>query len=129
MKLRGGKKERSTWCRKSSARQQNVSGWINGYGNSGTKVWTTQILAVGKVVSDAAGNVFVAGAIFNNDTTDPSDYLVSKLSPAGQLVFQTRINRGDEPSDATVDPFGNLLMTGNALNSQFQHDIFTVRVK
>ena len=95
---------------------------------SGTKVWTTQILAVGKVVSDAAGNVFVAGAIFNN-TTDPSDYLVSKLSPAGKLVFQTRINRGDEPSDATVDPFGNLLVTGNALNSQFQHDIFTVRVK
>jgi len=96
---------------------------------SGTKVWVTQIPAVGKIVSDAAGNVFVAGTIFNNDSTNPSDYLTSKLSPAGQLVFQTRFNRGDEISDATVDPFGNLLVTGNALNSQFQHDIFTLRVK
>ena len=61
--------------------------------------------------------------------TNPSDYLISKLSPEGQLVFQTRFNRGDEISDATVDPFGNLLVTGNALNSQFQHDIVTLRVK
>jgi len=89
----------------------------------------TQIPAVGKIVSDAASNVFVAGTDFNDDSTNPSDYLISKLSPAGQLVFQARVNRGDEVSDATVDPFGNLLVTGNALNPQFQHDIFTVRVK
>ena len=96
---------------------------------SGTKVWVTQIPAVGKIVSDAASNLFVAGTAFNDDSTNPSDYLISKLSPAGQLVFQARVNRGDEVSDATVDPFGNLLVTGNALNPQFQHDIFTVRVK
>src|SRR5262249_8384173 len=87
--------------------------------SSGTKVWGTPLAPAGKILSDAAGNVFVAGAIFNNDSTNPSDYLISKLSPAGQLVFQTRSTRGDEPSDATIDPFGNLLVTGNGLNGQF----------
>ena len=97
--------------------------------SSGTKVWMTQIQALGKILSDTAGNVFVAGTLFNDDSTNPSDYLISKLSPAGQLVFQARVNRADEASDATIDLFGNLLVTGNALNPQFQHDIITVRVK
>jgi hypothetical protein len=96
---------------------------------TGTKVWVTQIAAALKIGSDAAGNVFVAGSVFNNDSTNPSDYLITKLSPAGKLVFQTRFNRGDDISDATVDPFGNLLVTGNGINAQFQNDIFTIRVK
>ena len=96
---------------------------------SGTKVWVTPIAAAQKIVSDAAGNVFVVGSVSNNDSTNPSDYLITKLSSAGKLQFQSRFNRGDDISDATMDPFGNLLVTGNALNAQFQHDIFTLRVK
>ena len=83
-----------------------------------------------KIVPDATGNVFVAGDILNADTTNvgPSDYLITKLSPSGAVLFQTRISAGDEVADAVVDPFGNVV-TGDVLNASFEHDILTVRTK
>jgi len=98
---------------------------------NGVKVWTANVAQGQKIMSDAAGNVFVAGSISNIDVTTagPSDYIITKLTPSGTRVFQFRFSRGDDVSDATLDPFGNVLATGNALNPQFEHDIFTLRAR
>jgi hypothetical protein len=86
---------------------------------SGAKVWVTQIPATGKIVSDSTGNVFVAGFGFT----------ITKLSPGGAVLFTSSPLPGDTVTDAVVDPFNNLLVTGDGLNAQFTHDIFTVRLK
>jgi hypothetical protein len=98
---------------------------------NGVKVWATRLATGQKIVSDAAGNVFVAGSIVNDDPTNagPSDYFITKLSPSGAIVFQFRYSPGDDVSDAAVDVFGNLLVTGSGLNAQFDHEIFTLRVR
>jgi len=44
-------------------------------------------------------------------------------------VFQFRYAPGDDVADATVDPSGNLLVTGSAQNAQFLYEIFTLRLK
>ncbi|HEX8894016.1 MAG TPA: hypothetical protein VF783_11870 [Terriglobales bacterium] len=86
---------------------------------SGARVWTTQIAATGKIVTDSAGNVFVAA----------SGFVITKLSPAGRVLFSSSLLPGDDVTDAVVDPFGNLIATGDGLNAQFEHDIFTLRLK
>jgi hypothetical protein len=86
---------------------------------SGVKVWVTPIPASGKIVCDSAGNVFVAGFGFQ----------VTKLNPEGRVLFTSALLPGDDVTDAVVDPFDNLLVTGDGLNAQFNHDIFTVRLK
>jgi hypothetical protein len=86
---------------------------------SGAKVWVTKIAETGKIVSDPAGNAFVAGPGF----------LITKLDPAGRALFASSLLPGDDVIDAVADPFGNLLVTGDGLNAQFEHDIFTVRLK
>jgi hypothetical protein len=98
---------------------------------NGVKVWATRLAAGQKIVSDAAGNVFLAGSILNDDPTNagPSDYLITKLSPSGTVVFQFRYRPGDDVSDSAVDVFGNILVTGSGLNAQFDHEIFTLKVK
>ena len=86
---------------------------------SGKTVWVTQIPATGKIVSDSAGNAFVAGFGFT----------ITKLNPSGKILFSSSILPGDDVTDAIVDPFGNLLVTGFGQNPQFFDDIFTVRLK
>lgn len=87
---------------------------------SGEKVWVTKIGATGKIVSDSTGNIYVAGA---------DDFLTTKLNTEGKIQFATMVLPGDEATDALVDPFGNLLVTGDGLDAQFNHDIFTVKIK
>ncbi len=87
---------------------------------SGAKVWLTQIPATGKIVSDSAGNVFVAGT---------PGFVITKLNPTGTVLFSSSLLPGDDVTDAVVDPFGNLLATGFGQNAQFSDDIFTVRLK
>jgi sugar lactone lactonase YvrE len=86
---------------------------------SGVKVWVTPIPATGKINSDSAGNVFVAGFGFQ----------ITKLNSQGTILFSSSLLPGDDVSDAAVDPFDNLLATGFGLNAQFNNDIFTVRLK
>ena len=94
---------------------------------SGAKVWVTQIPATGKIVSDSAGNVFVAGSHLG---AIPFGFLITKLSPAGGVLFTTSSLLPDDMiTDAVVDPFGNLLATGFGPNAQSLNDIFTVRLK
>jgi hypothetical protein len=93
---------------------------------SGAKVWVTQIPATGKIVSDSAGNVFVAGSHL---VAIPFGFVITKLSPAGRVLFAPSLLPGDDITDAVVDPFGNLLATGFGPNAQSLNDIFTVRLK
>ena len=87
---------------------------------SGARVWLTQIPATGKIVSDSAGNVFVAGT---------PGFVITKLNASGTVLFSSSLLPGDDVTDAVVDRFDNLLVTGNGVNAQFLDDIFTVRLK
>ncbi|HVO62236.1 MAG TPA: hypothetical protein VMT53_14965 [Terriglobales bacterium] len=87
---------------------------------SGARVWVTPIAATGKILSDSAGNLFVAGT---------PDFVATKLSPAGTVLFSSSLLPGDDVSDAAVDAFDDLLVTGVGVNAQFEHDIFIVRLK
>jgi hypothetical protein len=87
--------------------------------SSGKTVWVTQIPATGKIVSDPAGNPSVAGF----------DFTITKLNSSGKILFSSSILPDDSVTDAVIDPFGNLLVTGFGQNAQFTDDIFTVRLK
>jgi hypothetical protein len=86
---------------------------------SGQKVWTTQIPSTGKILSDASGNVFVAGFGFD----------ITKLNSQGKIQFSTSVLPDDEETDALIDSLGNLLVTGFGQDAQFNDNIFTVRLK
>lgn len=86
---------------------------------SGAKVWVTPIPATGKIASDSAGNVFVAGFGFQ----------ITKLNSQGKVLFSSSLLPGDDVTDAVVDSFDNALATGFGPNAQFNNDIFTVRLK
>ena len=86
---------------------------------SGKTVWVTKIPDTGKIVSDPLGNAFVTGA----------EFVITKLNPSGKILSSASILPGGVSTDALVDPFGNLLVTGFAQNAQFTDDIFTVRLK
>jgi sugar lactone lactonase YvrE len=86
---------------------------------AGRAVWVTQIPSTGKIVSDSAGNSFVAGF----------DFTITKLDSSGKILFSSSILPGDSVTDAVVDPFNNLLVTGFGQNAQFSDDIFTLRLK
>ncbi|HLX82306.1 MAG TPA: hypothetical protein VKR59_00315 [Terriglobales bacterium] len=89
---------------------------------SGAQIWLTPITATGKIVSDSVGHAFIAGS-FN------SNYLITKLTPKGKEIFESRFALANEVTDAVVDPFGNLLVTGTGVNAIFEDDIFTLRLK
>jgi hypothetical protein len=55
--------------------------------------------------------------------------VITKVSPAGRVLFASSLLPGDDITDAVVDPFGNLLATGFGPNAQSLNDIFTVRLK
>ncbi|UOQ69497.1 malectin domain-containing carbohydrate-binding protein [Hymenobacter volaticus] len=67
---------------------------------------------------DAAGNTYVTGSVKVDDFT--LDYLTSKYSPSGQLLWQKSYNgvsptrSTDEPVALAVDAVGNVYVTGTA---------------
>ena len=56
-------------------------------------------------------------------------FVITKLNAAGTVLFSSSLLPGDDVTDAVVDPFGDLLVTGFGQNAQFSDDIFTVRLK
>jgi hypothetical protein len=88
---------------------------------SGKQVWVTQIPSSGEIVSDAKGNVFVSG----------SDYTVTKLNPAGTIIwtFQGSSQFSEfSTTGSVVDPFGNLIVTGTGFDFNVgQDDIITLK--
>jgi len=102
---------------------------VSKYHVNGVKVWTTTIPAAGKILSDAIGNIFVAGSTPNsniNPTTE--EYFVSKLSPTGKLQFTKSFPQGQDVSDAVFDSLGNLFVTRSLINSPGTHEIVTLKL-
>ena len=56
-------------------------------------------------------------------------FQVTKLNPEGKVLFTSALLPGEDVTDGVVDRFDNLILTGDGLNAQFNHDIFTVRLK
>lgn len=88
---------------------------------SGTQIWVTQVPSALKIVTDAEGNVFASGDF----------YSVTELSPAGKSI-STFNGQSQFPgvvvSDSIVDPFGNLLVTGNGFNqNSVMNEIVTLK--
>jgi hypothetical protein len=104
---------------------------------SGHPLWLTRLaqhndfFSQRKILIDPAGNILSAGTSQNFGDGSPSDFLISKLNTngveLGQFRFSPAIN-GSSVSDAALDPFGNLLVTGIAVNAAFDNDIYTLRI-
>ena len=102
---------------------------VSKYHPNGVKVWTTQVAGAGKVLSDASGNVFVAGSL-SQPTINPTgdNYFVSKLSPKGKFLFNKIFAQGQDVSDAAFDASGNLFVTGDLADSAGNHEIVTLKL-
>lgn len=102
---------------------------VSKYHPNGVKVWTTQVAGAGKVLSDASGNVFVAGSL-PQPTINPTgdNYFVSKLSPKGKFLFNKIFAQGQDVSDAAFDASGNLFVTGDLADSVGNHEIVTLKL-
>jgi uncharacterized delta-60 repeat protein len=96
------------------------------YNPAGDTLWTSYIPQVGVSVTepydvtvDSSNNIIV---IFNHvETGSDHDYLVIKMSPAGDIVWTTAFRQGEDGWDAypygvAVDTAGDIIVTG------FEHD-------
>lgn len=59
------------------------------------------------------------------------DIVVLKISSGGSLIWLYRYDYGlgldDEPGDAAIDPFGNVIVTGGS-DTPFGHDMVTIKI-
>ena len=89
--------------------------------NLGNAIYITKPLAV-----DGAGNAFLAGS---SGTT--FDFLTTKLSPSGAILWQKSFAGAAGGSDAAlgvaVDTSGNAVVTGSSANAQGIGDIKTIK--
>jgi hypothetical protein len=89
--------------------------------NLGNGVYITKSLAV-----DAAGNAFVAGS-----SGSTFDFLTTKLSPSGAILWQKSFAGAAGGSDAAlavaVDSSGNAVVTGSSANASGIGDIKTIK--
>jgi len=78
--------------------------------------------------TDESGNVYVVGStgspLFPGNSiplSGPEDFFIAKFSPAGQLLFSTRIGGSsfDEASGIAVDQNGNVYVTGQTGSADF----------
>lgn len=96
------------------------------YNPTGDTLWTSYIPQIGVSVTepydvavDSSNNIVV---IFNHvETGSDHDYLIVKLSPAGDIVWRTAFRQGDDgrdgyPYGVAVDTAGDIIITG------FEHD-------
>jgi len=100
---------------------QATQQWVTAYKDEGGQY------ALGrKVVTDATGNVYVAGNSRNSNSND--DYLLIKYNPAGVQQWQSKYDGGsyDGLTDLVIDASGNLYLTGNSRNAN-NNDYATVK--
>ncbi len=83
-----------------------------------------------KVVTDAAGNVIVAGATTHNQAGSGSDMLIIKYSGSGVPLWTNRYNgpaNGYHQAYAVaVDASGNVFVTGDSTGSGGNYDYATI---
>jgi len=77
-----------------------------------------------KVVTDAGGNVIVAGTTHHTQTGSGSDMVIIKYSGAGVPLWTNRYD-GDARALA-VDSSANVFVTGNSLGSGANYDYATI---
>ena len=79
---------------------------------SGQNIWVTPNAGGNALAIDSQGNIYGAGVdVFNNN------YVVTKVNSEGQLLWTfNRQGFGPTVTDATVDPFGNLLVASYDLD-------------
>jgi len=103
-----------------------VEAWVQRYGFGGVGSEDT----ASKVVTDAAGNVIVAGHTDDGFNSSP-DMLVIKYSGAGVPFWTNRFNslgnQDDAVTDIAVDASGNVIVTGWSLVSPSGIDFATIK--
>lgn len=99
-----------------------------------TEAWAAQEIAPGAnghegggLTTDAAGNIFVAGHSFF--TTSQWDLVVSKYSPTGARVWQSRFDgfAGNDFATAITENGGHIFAAGFSLNTNGHYDIVTLK--
>jgi hypothetical protein len=113
------------------------------YQNSGEVVWENRATGDGAsntsfsaMTVDEEGNLYVAGS--SEDATTSTDFLVSKLDPAGNELWNARFNspenKLDAPDGIAVDGGGNVYVTGISrtwggyLRTTVKYDPYGVRL-
>ena len=96
------------------------------YDLNGNQVWVTSLDSATKIVSDATGNVYIAGR-FESIPGGEMDIMITKVDRFGNnnwtKTFGGDIKGIDGPGDLVVDPNGNLFVTGGVttLISDYRH--------
>lgn len=84
--------------------------------------------AVDIAVEPVSGSVFVTGTSIYNENTD---YLTLKFNSTGELQWEARYNgtgnRIDEPSDISIDTYGNVYVTGKSDGNGTGSDYATIK--
>lgn len=99
------------------------------YDASGNELWVKKYNGTGNgndfavsVAIDAAGNVYVTGSSYSGLTPNDWDYTTIKYDAVGNELWVRKHNGRANDSDAgrvvTVDPFGNVYVTGNSDNGE-----------
>ena len=105
--------------------------------SNGSKLWEYEI--VGDVIFgknfasgikvDSQGNVLVLGTIENSSTN--LDIVLTKLSPAGTLIwrktYNNSFNTADGAGDLVIDNNSNIYITGKTKNSSGIDDFITLK--
>jgi uncharacterized delta-60 repeat protein len=103
-----------------------VEAWVRRYGFEGNG----SADSASKVVTDAAGNVIVAGYTDDHFNSTP-DMLLIKYSGAGVPVWTNRYNgpgnSDDSVTDIAVDTSGNVIVTGRSLGQVTGVDFATIK--
>jgi subtilisin family serine protease len=113
--------------------------FTNVYNDDGTVYWSQSFNGVSggndygtAVVSDAQGNIYVAGSVYSNATAK-QDYLLLKYSNQGLLLWTATYNGAANGDDVAIalqlDPQGNIYLTGTSESSPIgvNYDCATVK--
>lgn len=108
------------------------------YNSAGTQQWAADFTSSGNnldqgtvVLTDASGNVYVAGNAFN--TGQDLNYRVIKYNSAGTqqwtVQYNHTLNSYEYPTDMVMDALGNLYVTGYAYNgAASDDDVHTIKI-
>ncbi len=112
-----------------AARSQVVEEWVRTY--DGPQVLNRD--DSGRAIAlDGLGNVFVAGTTYMKD--GDSDFLTMKFSASDSFEYETALARYDGPGNSldaatamAVDPFGDVIVTGQSVGAGTGDDFATVK--
>jgi len=114
----------------------HYSAMIIKYNSNGTLLWNIEKNnGTGKCIRvNQSGDLLVG---INKTTGDGSEILIDKISPAGKELWSSTIRQdsiyGDELIDMQIDRFGNIYITGQTHNQDWEDefifsDIITVKL-